>query len=183
MRTRICRMCGKPFEAEKTEAVYCPDCSPKARAATVIRPRTCIDCGTAFPGGPRARRCPECRQAAQREAERRHRQNGTSRPLGSVDQCARCGASYVVNGSRQRYCPDCAAPALRENIAPVKQAYNKAHAEYLDKIARAKKSGIKLCVVCGAPICSDRSTNTCSPECRLARMRERRAKNKKEKPT
>ena len=123
MHTRICRMCGKPFAAEKTEALYCPGCSPKARAATVIRERTCMDCGGVSPGGPRARRCPDCRKAASREATRKYRASGgASRPLGSVDLCERCGAPYVVSSSWQRYCRACAAPALAENIAPTKRA-------------------------------------------------------------
>ena len=29
MHTRVCRMCGKPFAAQKTEALYCPECSRK----------------------------------------------------------------------------------------------------------------------------------------------------------
>lgn len=68
MHTRICRMCGKPFAAEKTEAVYCPDCSPKARAATVIRERTCMDCGAPIMGSTPSNTCSDaCRAIRKRE--------------------------------------------------------------------------------------------------------------------
>lgn len=178
MHTRVCRMCGKPFAAEKTEAVYCPACAPKARAATVIRERTCMDCGAVFLGGPRARRCPDCRKTASREATRKYRASGgASRPLGSVDLCERCGAPYVVNSSRQRYCKACAAPALAENIAPSKRAYNRQNAEHLGEIARERKTGIRLCAVCGAPIMGSTPSNTCSDACRAIRKRERLKKN------
>nr|DAP64427.1 MAG TPA: Thaumarchaeal output domain 1 [Caudoviricetes sp.] len=178
MHTRVCRMCGKPFAAEKTEAVYCPDCSPKARAATVIRERTCMDCGAVFPGGPRARRCPDCRKTASREATRKYRASGgASRPLGSGDLCERCGAPYVVKSSRQRYCKACSATAVAEKIAPMKRAYNRQNAERLDGIARERKTGIRLCAVCGAPIMGSTPSNTCSDACRAIRKRERLAKN------
>ena len=133
MHTRICRMCGKPFAAEKTEAVYCPDCSPKARAATVIRERTCMDCGAVFPGGPRARRCPDCRKTASREATRKYRASGgASRPIGSVDLCARCGAP-IMGSTPSNTCSDaCLAIRKRERLAKNQAAYRQRKKEAAD---------------------------------------------------
>ena len=189
MRTYTCRRCGKTFDSEHSERVYCPECSSAARAATVIRERTCKDCSKSFLGGPRAQRCPDCRRMAQRAAEKRHRQNGTARPIGSTDTCEVCGRSYIVNSARQRYCPSCAPAAIAAAVAPVKRDYNRQHAGHLDAIERQHRTGHKSCIICGAPILSTQPTVTCSTECAREHKRQQQAayrqrrKNNKEDTT
>ena len=165
MRTKTCRLCGLTFESAKSEAVYCPACSPKARAATVIRQRTCKQCGASFPGGPRAWYCPDCRLERRRAADARSKRDGAARPIGSTDLCAICGAEYTVDGPLQKYCKACAEDAVKATVSAHKRIYNAEHQEHLDAIARERKEGIKPCKICGKPIISTQPTVTCSPEC------------------
>ena len=49
----------------------------------------------------------------------------TTRPLGSVDKCERCGKEYTVESGRQKYCPDCQREAVLEWQRDHKAGYNK----------------------------------------------------------
>lgn len=165
MRTKVCQLCGNPFRSEKSEAVYCSECSPKARAATVVQPRVCRQCGCSFMGGPRAWYCPDCRKKRKRESDARHYRLGSARPLGSKDFCTVCGKEYFVESARQMYCKDCAEAATKANVSASKRVYMAQNHERLDAIARERKKGIKLCKICGKPITAESPTVTCSPEC------------------
>ena len=113
MRLKKCAKCGKLFNTAKNEQTLCDECVATAKSTT-IRPRTCRECGAIFDGGPRAWYCPECRKIREKESAKHYRDNGPSRPLGSIDRCSVCGKEYVVNSARQRYCPACAPEAIRE---------------------------------------------------------------------
>ena len=97
--------------------------------AVVVLPRTCRQCGTIFPGGPRAWYCPVCREARQKEASARFRAKGRipQRAIGSVDKCTRCGKEYIVNSARQKYCPECAYEGVREADRPASRKWNQDH--------------------------------------------------------
>lgn len=132
MRRKICKNCGKEFDLPKYGAYLCPDCSQKAKGATVIRDRVCRQCGTVFSGGPRAWYCPECRQKRRQEQNRRFKQQkkatgSAQRPLGSTDKCISCGAEYIVQSGNQRYCKNCAAAAMKEKVNKHKALYAQEH--------------------------------------------------------
>ena len=108
--------------------------------AVVVKDRVCRQCGAVFPGGPRAWYCPACRSERQREQNRRHKANGTDRPLGSTDYCAVCGKPYIVNSARQRYCADCAYEAVRAVDRPASRAWNQAHKDTYYPAKNAKRN-------------------------------------------
>ncbi len=138
-----------------------------------MRPRICSTCGKTFLGGPRARYCPDCRLERRREQDRRQKAQGSTRKLGSIQVCERCGAEYTMTNGRQRYCPDCAQEAVREAVAPHKREQAKA---YDHKHRKTLLEGVRLCVICGKPITGDRAktaVNTCSPECDAQRRKLR----------
>lgn len=140
-----------------------------------MRPRTCSTCGKTFLGGPRARYCPDCRLERRREQDRRQKAQGSTRKLGSIQVCERCGAEYTLTNGRQRYCPDCAPDATRESVAPKKREYARNYDPGHAKRA-ALKAGSRLCVICGKPITGDRAktaVNTCSLECDAQRRKLR----------
>ena len=169
---RICRKCGTEYEGDPGSSL-CPSCVAADKKST-IRTRVCKQCGRKFPGGPRAWYCPECRAERKKEAGRRHRQKGTSRPIGSVDVCEICGKPYTVNSARQRYCPACAAEAVR---AVDREQGRKWNRENVDVDARREQrhdaTAELLCVICGKPYKPGNGTElTCSPEC-AAELRRR----------
>ena len=108
--------------------------------AVVVKDRVCRQCGAVFPGGPRAWYCPSCRAERQRESSRRHKANGTARPLGSTDYGAVCGKPYIVNSARQRYCADCAYDAVRAVDRPASRAWNQAHKDTYYPAKNAKRN-------------------------------------------
>lgn len=169
MRAKRCKRCGKDFQAAKTWKYLCPDCAAAAKLETVIRPRTCRQCGASFQGGPRAWYCPDCRDERRRARDREYKRIGKpARPIGSTDLCARCGREYTVNGGRQMYCPDCAKTAVREKERLRKITYWE---ENRGKYAAQKKEsakGNKVCVVCGKPFSGRGPSVTCSEECARA---------------
>ena len=167
MRTKTCKLCGREFQCNSTSAaIYCPECSPKAKAATVIRQRVCRQCGSTFPGGPRAWYCPACRIDRQAEASKKYHKNGAARPLGSMDNCEVCGKPYIVNSSRQRYCPECAPDTVKAVTNAQSRDWNAANAtpEYRKEL-REKTKTPRLCVVCGKEYLPRYASFTCSPEC------------------
>ena len=137
----------------------------------------CAQCGAAFQGGPSARWCPACRLERRRARDREYKRRGPARKLGSVQICERCGGEYILDAGLQRYCPGCAEEAVRENRLPKKRiaqrAYDPDHAK-----RNANKVGIRLCVICGAPILGDRAqlpVVTCSEGCNRIRKQRLQA--------
>lgn len=62
MRLKKCKKCGTVFEADSKGIYMCPACSAEIKRESVVRLRTCRECGSQFYGGPRAWYCPECRE-------------------------------------------------------------------------------------------------------------------------
>ena len=167
MTHKLCKRCGNEFQADSKHVYLCPDCAAKSKQENVVRPRKCWECGTTFDGGPRARYCPRCRKERQRNNERRHRAAGTSRRLGSIDFCQRCGKEYTVTGGLQKYCPDCSKIAVAETDSRQAREYYHDHrqeiADYRDKVRPVEKK----CVICGKTFAAKGRVNiTCSEECR-----------------
>lgn len=78
---RNCRYCGKPFEAKRSDQVYC--CRRCTGAATIERNRgcrpaearaslKCVECGGPIPNAKRTdqKYCPTCRHAVRNERSR-----------------------------------------------------------------------------------------------------------------
>lgn len=174
MRLRSCKRCGKPYETDRPDTIFCPACSAASHKSAPVRTRVCRQCGVTFPGGPRAWYCPACRDERRREADKRRKRSGPSRPLGSVDICKRCGKEYPVEGSRQMYCKDCAEIAVTEKVRAHKRDYNEANRDALNDHKREVRVFRKVCVICGAVFDADTPTVTCSPECakKLRKLRQ-----------
>lgn len=162
---KACQQCGAPFYGER-DYHYCPKCAKEKKLDTVVKIRTCQDCGMEFYGGPRARRCPNCAYEAQRETNRRHKQAGTMRPIGSTDKCAVCGSDYIVKSGRQKYCSDkCQREGILAWQREHKKGYEKATGQNAKKQDR-RKNQQKICVYCAKPFRSSNATNLCSEYCR-----------------
>lgn len=69
MRLKKCKKCGTVFEADSKGIYMCPACSAEIKRESVVRLRTCRECGSQFYGGPRAWYCPECREKVESETE------------------------------------------------------------------------------------------------------------------
>ena len=149
MRTRKCQLCGKLFRPDGQYVLYCPECRPKARAATVIRDRTCAICGAVFPGGPAAKYCPSCKIEPKRKRDREHKRRGTLRPIGSADICEKCGKEYTVTGGKQKYCPACSAEAIAETVRGKKRVYSAENHDVLRQKYKEKRLKSFPCAVCG----------------------------------
>lgn len=167
---RKCISCGGIFSPQYDDQVKCPACAAKS-VKSVMRPRTCRQCGKVFEGGPRAWYCPDCRAERQRDANRRQREKGTVRPLGSTDLCTVCGKPYIVKSARQRYCPDCAAEA-------VKAADNAQGRAYMEDYRKERiRHTDRFCKVCGAVIPPDSPEKYyCCDECRRKAEQEKQRK-------
>ncbi|HBI59772.1 MAG TPA: hypothetical protein DDY31_00935 [Lachnospiraceae bacterium] len=162
---RACQGCGKPFYGG-TDCHYCPECAKAKKADTVVKIRICQDCGTKFLGGPRARRCPECAHIAQQETNRKHRREGTKRPLGSTDRCVICGQEYTVVSGRQKYCSDdCQGKGVIKWQREHKKGYHKVSGQNIKKKER-REAQEKVCVYCLRKFKSNNPTNLCSDYCR-----------------
>lgn len=105
-------------------------------AEDVMRERTCIDCGKTFPGGPRARMCPECAEKRRKEYHQQYKKMKPVRHLGDIDTCQMCGKEYVVKGGKQKYCDNCKEKALLEWQREQKKGYNKASGQDVKKKER-----------------------------------------------
>lgn len=166
MRLKRCKRCGRDFQAAKTWNYFCPECAAEEKRETVIRPRTCRQCGTVFPGGPRAWYCPECRQERRRAGDRESKRRGAARrPIGSKDVCVRCGKEYVVSSGRQMYCPDCADAAVREKERARKADYYRENQDKFSARKRELARDAKVCAVCGQTFSGRGSSVTCSDAC------------------
>ncbi len=162
---RACQVCGKPFHGG-FDCHYCPECAKAKKSDTVVKVRMCQDCNTEFFGGPRARRCPDCAYKAQLETNRRHRQTGTQRPLGSIDKCIICGQEYTVTSGRQKYCSEtCQRKGVLAWQKEHKKGYAKQSGQDIKKMER-RKHAEKVCVYCLRTFSSTTATNLCSDYCR-----------------
>lgn len=156
----VCCDCGAAFAPTCKMQKYCPDCAAARKRNTVIRQRTCRECGAQFDGGPRAWYCPSCRADRKRAQSKARNRGAPQRKLGSTDQCARCGKDYVVTASLQRYCKECAPAHLREVVLPKKRSYA------AQRSALRDRKTISACVICGKAFdTSIHQYTTCSPEC------------------
>ena len=177
MRLRNCKRCGKPYQTDRPGTYLCPACHAAAKRESVLKPRTCCQCGAVFSGGPRARYCPDCRAERKRAADRRCRANGPERPIGSVDKCTICGTEYIVRSGLQRYCDGCADSAIKAIDRAAGIAY---YADNRDAI-KARRAELrkdrKVCVICGAVFDPGSPAVTCSDACaaELRRQRQREA--------
>lgn len=165
MRTqRVCQVCGKAFWGVY-DAHYCVECAENLKGSSVMRIRTCADCGADFPGGPRAKRCPECRVIARRKGQKEYRKNGTARPLGSTDKCKICGNIYTVSSSRQLYCAECKREANLEWQREHKKGYWR-KPDILERRQEKRENQQKVCVYCLRHFKSNKPESYCSDYCR-----------------
>lgn len=168
MRRKYCKDCGAIFETDRKAKYLCDACSKRAKQDSVVRNRECIQCGTLFPGGPRASYCPTCRQRRQLENNRksqRCRRTGGGRALGSTDICVRCGQPYTVKSGLQRYCPECAPAATAERIRAHKVAVYAERKDELNDKRKERRKPYKTCVICGKAYNNGDPAITCSTEC------------------
>lgn len=170
-----CRKCGVILSySQNNERTLCDTCREKARRESVIRPRTCVDCGTVFQGYPASKRCPSCSAERKRELDRAHRKRGTMRPLGSTQICEVCGGEYILESGRQRYCKACSEEAVRQNRLAKKRIYQAGYDPGHIK-RRASRKGTRYCGICGKVIPEERSMRgiiTCSDACDRIRRRQ-----------
>lgn len=132
------------------------------KSQNVIQVRICKDCGTAFEGGPRAMRCPSCREIALKKKKRKP----TQRPIGSVAVCERCGKEYTVNSGRQKYCSErCSHAAVLVWQRERKKEYSQLPAQVLAKKERRKERR-KQCLYCGKEFWRDTAKVYCSEYCK-----------------
>lgn len=161
---KACQECGRPFCGGK-DCYYCTECAKK-KLGTVVKNRICQICGAEFPGGPRAKYCMDCAKEMQKETSRKHREGGTKRPLGSVDNCIICGKEYIVISGRQKYCtPSCQRIGVLAWQREHKNGYSKKSGQDIKKEERRKQSQ-KICAYCLRTFTSDKATNLCSDYCR-----------------
>ena len=164
MRWIKCQNCGKIVQTDGEKA-FCPECRAELKAKSTLGERICRECGRPFVGGPRAWYCHECREKRKKEADRRHKKNGTQRKLGSIDRCEICGKEYVVEGSRQRYCKECAETAVKQINREQGREWNAKNREKLAAQKKERKKNRKVCVVCGKQFYTGGPDVTCSAGC------------------
>lgn len=164
MRRKKCKNCGLEFDTDLKYKYLCDDCAKKAKQDSVMRDRTCSQCGVLFLGGPRARFCPSCRFQRQRDANK-NRHTPATRPIGSVDYCVICGQPYTVSNGRQKYCPDCAPSAIASNVRVHKAIAYRQNKDEINQKRKDRRKPYKVCVICGSPFYSGDASVTCSPEC------------------
>lgn len=151
----------------------------------MIQDRICRTCGRSFKGGPRAFYCPDCRLERKREVDRKFKQQGAKRPLGSKDICERCGKPYTVTSGLQRYCPNCQRPHALEHDRQTGIKYYHDNSDHINPSRNAKRHiGLKRCVICGKEFDAHRTRrNTCSDACAdIQRKQWQQAADKKRSP-
>ncbi|RKN74981.1 hypothetical protein [Paenibacillus ginsengarvi] len=131
-------------------------------------------CGRQFEGGPRAYYCPECRRErmlkANRESKARTRK-GTTRKLGSIDACERCGKDYKIASALQRFCPECRPIHSAEHD---RETWIQFYHKNKDRINPARNDRRRIeptreCVVCDTVFEHKGTTSlTCSHDCSRA---------------
>lgn len=186
----VCAVCGAPLPHGRRR--YCSeDCARegerrRARAATqgrerppLRRERVCMDCGRAYIGHIKSKRCPACQQDANRrhDAEcKRRKRAGHVRAIGSTDLCEACGKPYTVESGRQRWCKDCAPEQTRRSSNASSRAWNRE--TYSDPQRReAKNAGRRskptphVCELCGREFVRLGEAKYCSQACRTEARR------------
>lgn len=176
MRLKSCKHCGRVFDPATTSTYLCPECHNASKAAGVVRPRTCRQCGVSFPGGPRAWYCSSCRADRRRVQDRMAKRNGAVRPIGSTDLCVRCGKEYIVASGRQKYCPDCAAGAVNETVKAHKREYAAERKDQMLEYKTTMRRDRHVCIVCGKIFDSDLPVATCSEVCDKIRRQQNQKK-------
>lgn len=177
---KICLKCGLLFEGRQPQT-YCPECFEIQRRI-VTGPRTCKVCGKEFAGGPTALYCSDCRPKIIRKRDKKYRDEGFRRMIGSAAICERCGNEYTVSASRQKYCKKCGKIASREKAREYQYEY---YHKNRDRIQGRKMQSTapRICVVCGKPFKPKANMLTCSRECQKIRSKqkaeERKQKNDK----
>lgn len=162
---KVCQECGRLF-CGGVDCHYCKECAGAKKLGTVVKTRTCQICGAEFPGGPRAKYCLGCGREMKKETNRKHREVGAKRPLGSVDSCTICGKEYVVASGRQKYCsPSCQRIGVLEWQKEHKRGYSKKSGQAKKKLERRRQAK-KVCAYCLQTFTSDTTTNLCSDYCR-----------------
>lgn len=181
MRQKSCKRCGEPFEPPTKFTYLCSDCHKAAKASGAVTDRICRQCGTTFPGGPRAWYCPDCR--AERRRAGNAKRGKPARLLGSEDLCVVCGDPYIVKSSRQKYCPACAPEAVGRVVREHKRQYAADRADQIAEYKSSMSSNRHVCIICGNVFDFDRPTVTCSPDCdKIRRQRNQRAADAKRRP-
>lgn len=173
MRLKICKRCGRNYEAIGSDGYFCPECSAEYFRNASVRDRTCRECGKTFPGGPRAWYCPDCRAERRKEYEREWRKKTPARKIGSTDICQRCGKPYTVEAGRQKYCKDCAEIAVAETVRAHKKAYNAERKDTIQLHKQIMRSYRNVCIICGKVFDAETPRVTCSKECDKKRRKLR----------
>ena len=109
---------------------------------TVLRPRTCRECGVTFQGGPRAWYCPRCRAERQAQQNREYKQRkkmGNVRIIGQKYPCEICGKKYILSSGLQRFCKECAEKHLKEVDNKQSRDWNKSHPEQMAEHKKNEK--------------------------------------------
>lgn len=162
---KVCQECGDLYYGS-SEKHYCQACAEKIKAESTMRLRKCTDCGREFLGGPRAKRCPECRIEAARINNKKYKKTGTMRPIGSIDKCEWCGEEYSITSGRQKYCSkDCQHQA----VLKWQRAHKKECCQDSEKRAKRQRANDiqeKVCPYCLGRFHSATSRAYCSEYCK-----------------
>jgi len=160
--------------------------------------KICNQCGKEHECYPNARYCPECRVIRQKERAQRMRLYGAMRPLGTKDNCTRCGAEYIVESGLQKYCPKCRQEAYLEMDRIGGMKYYGANSDEINPKrnirrieTRAEKQPIinthrrkppkKSCEWCGNIFAHHGTrSKTCSVECKRMYYNKRKREARKE---
>lgn len=174
MRLKKCKRCGETYETDRPGTIFCPKCSEEYFKSAPFGDRVCCQCGVTFRGGPRALYCPSCREDRRREAERRYKQKGPARPIGSTDVCKRCGNEYIVESGSQMYCKACADIAIADKVRAHKRDYNAANRDAMNAHKTEMRANRNVCVICGKVFDANTATVTCSADCadKLRKLRQ-----------
>lgn len=178
MRNRICKNCGKVFEAPTGKESYlCEECVRKSKSNSVLRDRTCKICGASFSGYPRSFFCPSCSAERKKHQKKIYNRRQPTRPLGSVDICENCGKEYIVKSGLQKYCTDCSEKKVKENIQAHKREYMAENSEKSKELKAETRGKRYICPICGKEFEKHTSAAACSLDCEkeLRRRRQNRA--------
>lgn len=139
-----------------------------------IYPRTCVECGRSFMGGPRAWYCPDCRAIRGKKtnaAYRARKREGKAREIGSADICKNCGKKYIVVGSLQKYCPECAPEMIKALDRVQGLEYYKKNKGTINPTRKIVRRKPNFCEKCGKPIPAAGGQRFCD-ECKPAAEKE-----------
>lgn len=189
MRVGTCVTCGSEFAAGTRGRIkaHCPAHKPPTVRKTTER--TCGTCLMPFQASKPSRkycsfRCAGLGTINQRraklvegqrkanEARASERLIGTSCAL-NWRMCGRCGVEWLAKG-RSRHYPK---PVCQECQKARERAYYRAHAESISR-AQGFKQHRRTCLSCGAEFIGHGQATSCSLECRKARQRAQRRKEK-----